>query len=156
MACGECYMDGSFVPVGGSLYEVLDVLVSNLAHVGARQPVVRARAGLDRLLRRLRQFNPAGRSRRNVAHHYDLNGRLYSLFLDRDRQYSCGYFPTGSETLDEAQAAKKRHIAAKLCLDRPGLEVLDIGSGWGGLALTMARDFGARVTGITLSTEQLA
>jgi cyclopropane-fatty-acyl-phospholipid synthase len=94
------------------------------------------------------------RAQRNVAHHYDLNGRLYSLFLDRDRQYSCAYFPTGHETLDQAQAAKKRHIAAKLCLDRPGLEVLDIGCGWGGLALTLARDFDARVTGITLSHEQ--
>ncbi|MCC6719794.1 MAG: class I SAM-dependent methyltransferase [Acetobacteraceae bacterium] len=156
MACGECYMDGGFVPISCSLYEALDVLVSNLAHADARQPVVQVRAALDRMLRRLRQFNPAPRSRRNVAHHYDLNGRLYSLFLDRDRQYSCGYFPTGGETLDEAQAAKKRHIAAKLCLDRPGLEVLDIGCGWGGLALTLARDFGARVTGITLSTEQLA
>jgi cyclopropane-fatty-acyl-phospholipid synthase len=78
------------------------------------------------------------------------------LFLDRDRQYSCGYFPRGDETLDEAQTAKKRHIAAKLCLDRPDLTVLDIGSGWGGLALSLARDHGARVTGITLSTEQLA
>ena len=105
--------------------------------------------------RRLAQFNPAGRSRRNVAHHYDLNGRLYSLFLDRDRQYSCAYFPRGDETLEEAQTAKKRHIAAKLCLDRPGLRVLDIGSGWGGMALTLARDFGAQVTGITLSQEQL-
>ena len=101
------------------------------------------------------QHNPARRAQRNVAHHYDLNGRLYSLFLDRDRQYSCAYFPNGDETLDEAQAAKKYHIAAKLCLDRPGLEVLDIGSGWGGLALTLARDYGARVTGITLSSEQL-
>jgi cyclopropane-fatty-acyl-phospholipid synthase len=91
-----------------------------------------------------------------VAHHYDLNGRLYSLFLDRDRQYSCAYFPTGSETLEEAQAAKKRHIAAKLKLDRPDLSVLDIGCGWGGMALTLARDYGARVTGITLSAEQLA
>jgi cyclopropane-fatty-acyl-phospholipid synthase len=85
-----------------------------------------------------------------------LNGRLYSLFLDRDRQYSCAYFPRGDETLEEAQAAKKRHIAAKLCLDRRDLRVLDIGSGWGGLALTLARDYGARVTGITLSAEQLA
>jgi cyclopropane-fatty-acyl-phospholipid synthase len=101
------------------------------------------------------QYNPVGRSRRNVAHHYDLNGRLYSLFLDRDRQYSCGYFPRGDETLEEAQAAKKRHIAAKLCLDRPGLRVLDIGCGWGGMALTLAREFGAEVTGITLSREQL-
>ncbi len=85
-----------------------------------------------------------------------MNGRLYSLFLDRDRQYSCAYFARGGETLEEAQAAKKRHIAAKLLLDRPNLDVLDIGSGWGGMALTLARDFGARVTGITLSTEQLA
>ena len=76
--------------------------------------------------------------------------------LDRDRQYSCAYFPRGDETLEEAQTAKKRHIAAKLCLNRPDLEVLDIGCGWGGLALTLARDYGARVTGITLSTEQLA
>ena len=80
----------------------------------------------------------------------------YSLFLDRDRQYSCAYFPKGSETLEEAQEAKKRHIAAKLCLGRPGLSVLDIGCGWGGMALTLARDYGATVTGITLSTEQLA
>ena len=108
------------------------------------------------MTRRLAQFNPAGRARRNVAHHYDLNGRLYSLFLDRDRQYSCAYFPRGDETIDEAQVAKKRHIAAKLLLNRPGLTVLDIGCGWGGLALTLARDYGARVTGITLSTEQLA
>ena len=101
------------------------------------------------------QYNSAGRARRNVAHHYDLNGRLYSLFLDRDRQYSCAYFLRGDETLEEAQAAKKRHIAAKLCLDRPGLRVLDIGCGWGGMALTLARDFGAQVTGVTLSQEQL-
>jgi cyclopropane-fatty-acyl-phospholipid synthase len=91
-----------------------------------------------------------------VAHHYDLNGRLYSLFLDRDRQYSCAYFPLGNETLEDAQLAKKRHIMAKLCLDRPGLRVLDIGCGWGGMALTMARERGAEVTGITLSQEQLA
>jgi cyclopropane-fatty-acyl-phospholipid synthase len=106
--------------------------------------------------RRIDQLNPAGRARRNVAHHYDLNGRLYALFLDRDRQYSCAYFARGDETLEEAQAAKKRHIAAKLRLDRPGLEVLDIGCGWGGMAITLARDWGARVTGITLSAEQLA
>jgi len=93
--------------------------------------------------------------KRQVAHHYDLNGRLYSLFLDRDRQYSCAWFPRGDETLEEAQLAKKRHIAAKLCLDRPDLRVLDIGSGWGGMALTLAREYGARVTGITLSREQL-
>jgi cyclopropane-fatty-acyl-phospholipid synthase len=107
-------------------------------------------------LLRIDQYNPAPRARRYVAHHYDLNGRLYSLFLDRDRQYSCAYFPRGDETLEQAQAAKKRHIAAKLCLDRPDLHVLDIGCGWGGLALSLAREHGARVTGITLSAEQLA
>jgi cyclopropane-fatty-acyl-phospholipid synthase len=156
LAVGECYMDGGLVPVDCGIYEVLDVLMANASHGRSSQPILHARAAIDRLLRPLAQFNPASRARRNVAHHYDLNGRLYSLFLDRDRQYSCAYFPTGTETLDEAQAAKKRHIAAKLCLDRPGLEVLDIGCGWGGMALTLARDFGARVTGITLSTEQLA
>jgi cyclopropane-fatty-acyl-phospholipid synthase len=111
---------------------------------------------VQHLTRRFEQFNPAARSKRNVAHHYDLSGRLYSLFLDRDRQYSCAYFPRGDETLDAAQLAKKRHIAAKLRMDRPGLEVLDIGSGWGGLGLMLAREHGARVLGITLSEEQLA
>lgn len=156
LGCGEAYMDGGFAPVGCSVYEVLDLLMANLAQTHARHPALRARTALRRLARPLAQFNPMARARRNVAHHYDLNGRLYGLFLDRDRQYSCGYFPTGRETLDEAQAAKKRHIAAKLLLDRPGLEVLDIGCGWGGMALTLAREYGARVTGITLSTEQLA
>lgn len=156
LGCGEAYMEGGFVPVGCSVHEVLDLLVANLADTGCPHPALRAQAALRRLVRRLAQFNPGGRARRNVAHHYDLNGRLYSLFLDRDRQYSCGYFPTGAETLEEAQAAKKRHIAAKLLLDRPGLEVLDIGCGWGGLALSLAREHGAQVTGITLSGEQLA
>ena len=156
LGCGEAYMAGGFVPQGCSLYEVLDLLVANLAQGGYPHPALRALAALRLLVRRLAQFNPGGRARRNAAHHYDLNGRLYSLFLDRDRQYSCGYFPTGAETLEEAQAAKKRHIAAKLLLDRPGLEVLDIGCGWGGLALSLAREHGARVTGITLSGEQLA
>ncbi len=155
LTLGEAYMDGGLTPVGCSIYEVLDVLISNLA-AGQRHPFVRAAERLRQLTRRIAQFNPAARSRRNVAHHYDLNGQLYALFLDRDRQYSCAYFPRGDESLEEAQIAKKRHIAAKLRLDRPGLEVLDIGSGWGGTALTLAKDYGARVTGITLSTEQLA
>src|SRR6185437_5659524 len=155
LAAGEAYMDGGLVPDGCGIFDVLDVLVSNLGANRAGQPMVRFRTALRVLKRRIDQYNPARRAQRNVAHHYDLNGRLYSLFLDRDRQYSCAYFPTGTETLEEAQAAKKRHIAAKLLLDRPGLEVLDIGCGWGGLALTLARDYGARVTGITLSQEQL-
>ncbi|MDR3535663.1 MAG: cyclopropane-fatty-acyl-phospholipid synthase [Acetobacteraceae bacterium] len=156
LGVGESYMDGTLQPEGCSIHDVLDVLVCNLTANPTAHPMVRLRGILRTLKRRIDQYNPARLSQRNVAHHYDLNGRLYSLFLDRDRQYSCAYFPRGDETLEEAQAAKKRHIAAKLCLDRPDLNVLDIGCGWGGMALTLARDFGARVIGITLSQEQLA
>jgi cyclopropane-fatty-acyl-phospholipid synthase len=154
LALGEGYMDGEVTPEGCSLFELVQLLVRNIAR-GGSHPAERAMDWLRLARRRIDQLNPAARARRNVAHHYDLNGRLYALFLDRDRQYSCAYFATGTETLEEAQAAKKRHIAAKLLLDRPGLEVLDIGCGWGGMALTLAREHGARVTGITLSTEQL-
>jgi cyclopropane-fatty-acyl-phospholipid synthase len=154
LAAGEAYMAGTLQPLGCTIYEVLDVLLRNLAETPAAMATMRWRDMLAQTVRRIVQFNPTPRSRRNVAHHYDLNGRLYSLFLDRDRQYSCAYFPCGDETLEQAQIAKKRHIAAKLKLDRPGLRVLDIGSGWGGLALSLARDHGADVTGITLSVEQ--
>jgi cyclopropane-fatty-acyl-phospholipid synthase len=106
-------------------------------------------------LRRLSQFNWRGRSQANVAHHYDLDARLYSLFLDSDRQYSCGYFEKPDSTLDDAQLAKKRHLAAKL-MPKPGERVLDIGCGWGGMALYLARFCNAHVTGVTLSREQLA
>ncbi|WBV43683.1 cyclopropane-fatty-acyl-phospholipid synthase family protein [Pseudoroseomonas cervicalis] len=153
LAFGEGYMSGELMPLDCSLYEVMDLLVLNLMDTGHPGEAVMEK--LRWLRRHLDQLNPAPRARRNVAHHYDLNGRLYALFLDRDRQYSCAYFPTGQESLEEAQEAKKRHIAAKLRLDRPDLEVLDIGCGWGGMALHLAREHGARVTGITLSTEQL-
>ena len=157
MAIGESYMDGTLIPVDCSIHQVLEVLLSNLNEAGmGAVPMMQLRTIFGTLFRRLQQLNNAVRARRNVAHHYDLNGRLYSLFLDRDRQYSCAYFPRGDETLEEAQLAKKHHIAAKLKLDRPNLSVLDIGCGWGGMALTLAKDYGARVTGITLSSEQLA
>ena len=156
LAVGEAYMNGGLVPVDGSIYDVLDTMQTNLAADQSAHPVLRAQDALRRLTRRIAQFNPASRSQRNVAHHYDLSAELYALFLDRDRQYSCAYFQSGDETLEAAQIAKKRHIAAKLKLDRPDLEVLDIGCGWGGMALTLAKEYGARVTGITLSTEQLA
>ena len=156
LGLGEGYMDGGIVPVGCGIHELLDLLMANRVADASRAEVLFGHEALRWLTRHLAQFNPARRARRNVAHHYDLNGRLYGLFLDRDRQYSCAYFPTGRESLEEAQAAKRRHIAAKLCLHRPGLDVLDIGSGWGGTALALARDHGARVTGITLSQEQLA
>ncbi|MFC4167197.1 SAM-dependent methyltransferase [Teichococcus aestuarii] len=151
---GEAYMDGEIAPLDCSLYALADLLVLNMMAHG--HPAETLMEKLRWLRRHIDQLNPAGRARRNVAHHYDLNSRLYALFLDRDRQYSCAYFATGQETLEEAQLAKKRHIAAKLKLDRPDLEVLDIGCGWGGMALHLAREHGARVTGITLSTEQLA
>jgi cyclopropane-fatty-acyl-phospholipid synthase len=155
LSVGEAYMDGGLVSLGGSIHDVLAVLLANL-RTNPNEPLVTwLRQAAARVWRLIDQFNARARARRNVAHHYDLNGRLYSLFLDRDLQYSCAYFPEGTETLEEAQAAKKRHIAAKLCLDRRGLSVLDIGCGWGGMALTLARDYGAKVTGITLSTEQL-
>jgi len=154
LALGEGYMDDEVAPTGCTIFQLLEFLTANMAQGGAH-PFERLREHARRVTRALAQVNPAARARRNVAHHYDLNGRLYALFLDRDRQYSCAYFRTGQETLDEAQEAKTRHVAAKLLLDRPGLEVLDIGCGWGGLAISLARDHGARVVGITLSTEQL-
>ena len=154
-AFGELYMDGGITVEGGSIYDMLELLMLNLNH-GGGYPMEAVMRAVRRPSRLLRQINPAWRARRNVAPHYALDGRLYSLFLDNERFYSCAYFQTGRETLEEAQAAKVRHIASKLRLDRPGLEVLDIGSGWGGLAIALARDHGAVVTGITLSTEQLA
>ncbi len=153
LALGEAYMDEMLIPIDCSIHDVLCVLMDNQNDVSL--PAVALAAKTGRLLRPLLQANSARRARRNVAHHYDLNGRLYSLFLDRDRQYSCAYFASDDVSLEDAQLAKKRHIAAKLKLDRPNLEVLDIGCGWGGMALTLAKEFGANVTGITLSEEQL-
>jgi len=152
---GEAYMDGRLTVENGDIADLVDLLIANLEAQG-EPTVMKFAGGIRRLLRRLAQFNPAGRAQRNVAHHYDLSGELYDLFLDEDRQYSCAYFETPDETLEDAQTAKKRHIAAKLHLDRQGLKVLDIGSGWGGLALDLACDCGASVLGVTLSREQLA
>lgn len=148
LAVGEAYMDGRLVIEEGSLYGFLDVLARNVTGRNAWLAL------LDRLGKRLKQSNPVGRARRNVAHHYDLSSDFYDIFLDRDRQYSCAYFTSPDDTLETAQENKKRHIAAKLLLDQPGLRALDIGSGWGGLALYLAEAFGADVTGVTLSREQ--
>jgi cyclopropane-fatty-acyl-phospholipid synthase len=150
---GEAYMDGTFVVEQGSIADVLAMLVRQ-----ERIPVPTWALPLRLfryLFRRLQQFNLRSRSRQNVAHHYDLDGRLYSLFLDSDEQYSCAYFETPNASLDDAQLAKKRHLAAKLRVE-PGATVLDIGCGWGGLALYLADIAGAHVTGITLSREQHA
>jgi cyclopropane-fatty-acyl-phospholipid synthase len=149
---GEAYMDGTLTIEEGSLYDLIDLFAVNLEAMPAGL-TARLLNGSVTLFRRIHQYNPLPRARQNVAHHYDLSDQLYELFLDRDRQYSCGYFRDGSEDLDTAQFDKKRHIAAKL-LVRPGQRVLDIGSGWGGLALYLAGECGAQVTGLTLSVEQ--
>ena len=154
LALGEAYMDGTLRIETGSLRDLLSICMADLDTVDAL-PGKRIRQGLDAFLSRRLHHNPINRARCNVAHHYDLSTELYDLFLDTDRQYSCAYFATGKETLDEAQALKKRHIAAKLLL-KPGFDVLDIGSGWGGLALELARQHQARVTGLSLSREQIA
>ncbi|MXQ09990.1 SAM-dependent methyltransferase [Microvirga makkahensis] len=150
---GELYMDGRLLIEEGDILGLLQLLLQD------------TRGELDDLplhhLRKIRQWltlrgeNDATRSKRNVAHHYDLDGRLYSLFLDSDRQYSCAYFERPDASLEEAQAAKKRHIAAKLLVEQ-GHSVLDIGSGWGGMGLYLASVAGAGlVKGVTLSEEQL-
>jgi cyclopropane-fatty-acyl-phospholipid synthase len=150
---GEAYMDGTFVVDQGSIADALAILM-RLEHIAPPGWSLPLRLGRY-LFRRLQQFNLRSRSRRNVAHHYDLDGRLYALFLDADQQYSCAYFETPDQSLDDAQLAKRRHLAAKL-LAEPGVKVLDIGCGWGGLALYLAEIAGAHVTGITLSREQHA
>jgi len=151
---GESYMDGTLVVEDGTLADVLAIAMSQ--NGAARSPPMAGPLFLARFVRRrVQQFNRRGRARKNVAHHYDLDSRLYSLFLDADRQYSCGYFEDRDQSLDDAQLAKKRHLAAKL-LARPGQRVLDIGCGWGGLTLYLAEMCGVSVRGITLSQEQLA
>ncbi len=154
MKLGEAFMDGNFVVEAGSIYDFLALVLANdndprPSWLSAFLPRFRY------LRRRLSMINTRRRARENAAHHYDIDRRLYSLFLDDDLQYSCAYFEAPDIGLDEAQMRKKRHLAAKLLLE-PGMSVLDIGSGYGGLGLFLAEAFDATVTGVTLSTEQLA
>jgi cyclopropane-fatty-acyl-phospholipid synthase len=149
----EAYMDAKLEIVSGELRDLLMVMHLNRRHLIAG-PVVAAWRNLALALRRIHQNNTPLRSRRNASAHYDLGNDLYRLFLDADMQYSCAYFPRGDETLEEAQLAKKRHIAAKLTL-RPGQRVLDIGCGWGGMALYLAQVADVEVLGVTLAEEQL-
>lgn len=154
LAVGEAYMDETMTIEGDDLRGFFAFMVPNANAAGAawfQRPMETAR----HLGRWLRQRNPVGKAEANVAHHYDLSRALYDLFLDEDRQYSCAYFTRDDMSLEEAQAAKKQHIARKLRLE-PGMRVLDIGCGWGGMGLTLARDHGARVVGVTLSKEQHA
>ncbi|WP_231714744.1 SAM-dependent methyltransferase [Enhydrobacter aerosaccus] len=147
-------MDGKLTVEDGDIYDLLDLLGRNMAAL-EQTPFVRWSYGFQKLIRAIEQHNPIGTAQRNVAHHYDLKDQLYDFFLDRDRQYSCAYFRTGKEPIEQAQTDKKQHIAAKLLL-KPGQKVLDIGSGWGGMGLFLGQQFGVDVTGVTLSKEQLA
>jgi cyclopropane-fatty-acyl-phospholipid synthase len=150
---GEAYMNGAFIVEEGDIFAFVCIALFNIGRSG-HSGILGWPDRFARLARRALMRNPIGRSRRNVAHHYDLSEDFYRLFLDEDRQYSCAYFEHPGASLEEAQAAKKRHIAAKLRLS-PGQRVLDIGCGWGGLAISLARAADVRVTGITLSDEQL-
>ncbi len=151
---GEAYMDGTLTIEHGTIYDLLALVTRNMGTALPGGALDKWRHRLGPILRPLQQLNSLARSRQNVAHHYDLSRDLYRCFLDRDMQYSCAYFERPDMTLDEAQQAKKRHIARKLLL-RDGQRVLDIGSGWGGLAISLARRARVEVLGVTLSKEQL-
>ena len=150
----EAYMDGALVMDSGSIHDLIKVFYANKRHFDLSPSQIFWR-GLSRKIRRFHQNNVLSRSRANVKAHYDIGEDLYKLFLDRDMQYSCAYFPEGTETIEQAQTAKKRHIAAKLNL-KDGQKVLDIGCGWGGLALYLAHVADVEVLGVTLSERQLS
>jgi len=154
LAGPEAIMDGTLQVTEGGIRDLALLVFVNREGLRAA-PLTPLRERMMQALRWLMQFNPTGRARRNAAHHYDLGNDFYRRWLDADMQYSCGYFEQGNETLEAAQLAKKRHIAAKLRL-APGQHVLDIGCGWGGMALYLARVADVRVTGITLSEQQLS
>jgi cyclopropane-fatty-acyl-phospholipid synthase len=154
MAAGEAYVDGRVIFEDSTPRDFLALFALNRQSLGQypMQKVVRA---ITKAMKRVQQANPVGKAQQNVAHHYDLGNEFYKLFLDEGMQYSCAYFLNDDDTLEQAQQNKLRLIAAKLQL-RPGLKVLDIGSGWGNLALYLAKLADVDVTGVTLSTEQHA
>lgn len=153
LAIGEAYMEGRLTFEQGTIYDFVALLMEN---AGNSSPSfgMRCLDGCRWLVRRAQQINSVSGASRNARHHYDIDGRVYDLFLDEDRQYSCGYFTSEASSLDEAQLAKKRHLAAKLAL-AGGQKVLDVGSGWGGLGIYFAKLADVSVTGVTLSPEQL-
>ncbi|MBX9859617.1 MAG: cyclopropane-fatty-acyl-phospholipid synthase family protein, partial [Sphingomonas sp.] len=156
LGAGEAYMHGRLVLDEGGVLDLVTLMTMNDLWEGGTntlQPTFFTRA-LESVTHRVGRVNMARASKRNVAHHYDLSDRLYDLFLDADRQYSCAYFTDPANGLEQAQADKKAHIAAKLALT-PGMRVLDIGCGWGGLALYLHEKTGAEVLGVTLSEEQI-
>lgn len=156
LGAGEAYMNGRLVIDDGVVLDLVALMTMNDLWEGGTntlQPSFATRA-IQGVTHRIGRINMARAAKRNVAHHYDLSDRLYDLFLDADRQYSCAYFTDPANDLDRAQSDKKAHIAAKLALE-PGMRVLDIGCGWGGLALYLHAKTGAEVLGVTLSEEQI-
>lgn len=156
LGAGEAYMNGRLVVEQGDVRDLVRLLTMNDPWEAGQNGLAPSpmRRAIQAVTHRIGRINMARRSKRNVAHHYDLSGRLYDLFLDADRQYSCAYFTDPSNSLEQAQDDKKAHIAAKLAL-KPGMTVLDIGCGWGGMVLYLHQMTGARVLGVTLSEEQL-
>lgn len=151
---GEAYMDGTLIVEDGGIRGFLEVFAHN--RDGLRKGPVRQRIKrVQKTFRRTMQRNKREASSKNVEAHYDLSNDLYRLFLDEDMQYSCAYWPEYGMTLEQAQLAKKRHIAAKLRLE-PGHRVLDIGCGWGGMAMHLAKEHDVQVVGVTLSNDQYA
>ena len=154
LAVGEAYMDGRLIIEDGTILDLLELIVgANRWEDGGKGRKIISTSALSKLVSPFRR-NSATKSKQNVAHHYDLSDELYDLFLDSDRQYSCAYYTDPRNSLEVAQADKKAHIAAKLDL-KPGQHVLDIGCGWGGMALYLNKVAGVEVTGVTLSEEQL-
>jgi cyclopropane-fatty-acyl-phospholipid synthase len=155
LGAAEAFMDGRLVIDEGDIRDLVNLLKGNTPWEkgDALKPSLPIKL-LDKVVHRVDRVNMARRSKKNVAHHYDLSDRLYDLFLDADRQYSCAYFTDPANSLEQAQGDKKAHIAAKLLL-KPGMRVLDIGCGWGGMALYLHEKTGAEVLGVTLSEEQL-
>jgi len=149
---GEAYMDGTLTIEEGELEDLFNLYAVNQDDLHSH-PLIKPFNEMSTLFRAIQQHNPIGKAQKNVAHHYDLSGELYDLFLDNDRQYSCAYFIDPKESLETAQQNKKRRLAAKLNLE-PGQKILDIGSGWGGLGLYLAQLEDVDVTGVTLSKEQ--
>jgi len=149
---GEAYMDGSLVIENGNITEFLDLAFKNIGrgNINSYGAVIKKLRGTYRYLT---SFNKIAKSKENVAHHYDISEKLYDLFLDENRQYSCAYFKNENDTLEQAQNNKIHHIIKKLNI-QPNQKVLDIGSGWGTLALAIAKETQASVTGITLSENQ--
>ena len=155
LRAGEAYMDGTLtIEDGGTIRDLLEIFANNRQALRG-QPMQKALKQWMKKIRRWHQRNETNASRKNVQHHYDLSNDFYKLFLDKDLQYSCAYWPTLDMSLEEAQEAKKKHIATKLNL-KPGMKVLDIGCGWGGMAIYIAKNFDCEVIGVTLSDEQHA